>query len=123
MQCKKCGLTLTMSNTNTETCHHEIFYPIYRDESYMPTKEYIKQIKIKNIIAFLSIIFSEDELILSSLFKKSPDYLLEKYERYLNSNKDESLRGMHPALRKQIFNKYCEKWNIKIEINEVFNKL
>ena len=79
-----------------------------------------KEAKIKNIIAFLSIIFSEDSLILSELMEKSPTYLLEKYERYVLSERDESPWGMHPIVRNGVFNHYCEKWHIRIEIEEKY---
>jgi hypothetical protein len=68
--------------------------------------------KVKNIISFLCIIFSEDELIISSLFDKSPMYVIEKYERYIESEKEESNRGMHRNLIKHVFNPYCKKWKI-----------
>lgn len=117
IQCKKCGSMLhALSNMNTPGCQHEAFYPIFRMD--LPERNSQQDAKIKNIIAFLLEIFSDDDLVLSSLFEKSPSNLLEKYERYIGSKRDESPWGMHPNLRDKVFNRYCEIWYISSAIED-----
>lgn len=71
-------------------------------------------IKVKNIIAFLSIIFAKNTDLLSVLINFSPDYVIEKYNRYIETTKDDSCWGIHPNLRNHVFNEYCKKWHIKV---------
>ncbi len=66
-----------------------------------------KSDKVKNIVAFLCIIFSEDSL--DALFEKTPDYILEKFERFVESPRnDEWLRGLHPTLRRHAFDRWVD---------------
>jgi len=73
-----------------------------------------EQEQVKNIIAFFSILFGEDEFI-NALIKIPPDYLLEKFNRYIKSTRPESDWGLHPSLRRDVFEVYCNKWNIPCE--------
>lgn len=68
---------------------------------------------LKNILAFLCIIFGEDFIISSELMNKHPDYLIEKFERYILADRPESDFGMHPNLRCAVFNRYLEKWSVE----------
>jgi hypothetical protein len=71
-----------------------------------------KEDKLKNIISFLCIVFGEDILMTQSLMNKSPEYLIEKWERYCESNRAEHEWGMHPTLRARVFEKYLSQWDI-----------
>jgi len=74
-----------------------------------------KIIKVKNIISFFAIIFGEDvdfSDFSSRIMSFSPDYLIEKYERYVLSLHDESEWGLHPLLKARITDKYFEKWGL-----------
>lgn len=66
-----------------------------------------EQIQVKNIIAFLCILFGENSNALKAIFEFSPKYIIEKYEHYI-----ESEWGLHPNLRTHIFDEYCAKWNL-----------
>ena len=72
--------------------------------------------QIKNIIAFLLIIFGENEILSNEIMNLHPEYLIEKFNRYILSNKSESEWGLHPFLRRRLFDRYCEKWEIENEI-------
>ena len=71
-----------------------------------------KKEKVKNIMAFLSIIFGEDYDFANALFKMHPDYLIEKFDRYVLSDRPESDWGLHPSLRIEFFNEYCDKYKL-----------
>lgn len=75
------------------------------------------QEKIKNIIAFLAILFGESEVWENEIMNFTPDYLIEKFERYILSFHPMSIWGVHPSLRKKIINRYLDKW--KIEHDEI----
>lgn len=75
------------------------------------TKEYPYK-KLKNIFAFLSILFGDDPTMIQKLMEKSPDYLIEKWERYVESDSDEYLFGLHPALKTKYFDRYLGKWGV-----------
>lgn len=47
--------------------------------------DFTKEDKLKNIFAFLSILFGDDLVLIDKLLKMSPDYLIEKWERYVES--------------------------------------
>jgi len=68
--------------------------------------------KVKNIFAFLSILFEENEECLEEIMRFSPDYIIEKYMRYIESLIPESPWGLHPSLRRSVFDKYCEKYGL-----------
>lgn len=69
--------------------------------------------KLKNIFAFLSILFGEDANCVEAIMNMSPEYMLEKYERYVEATRNEWEWGLHPSLRIMIFNPYFERWNIR----------
>lgn len=68
------------------------------------------QDKLKNIFAFLSILFGEDIYLSNRLMQMSPEYLIEKWERYVESERIEHPWGMHPSLRTGFFDAYFERW-------------
>lgn len=71
--------------------------------------------QIKNIIAFLSIIFGESEVWEKEIMNKQPEYLMEKFERYILSKRDQHSWGLNPSLRNRIFNRYCKKHGLSTE--------
>lgn len=73
-----------------------------------------KHEKVANIMAFLSMLFGEDEQIYA-IMKFSPDYIIEKFERYVEPSRVEYPWGMHPVLRKNIFQKYVDKWELELK--------
>lgn len=73
------------------------------------------QDKIANIFTFLCILFGEKYELLNEIFDMSPDYIIEKYERYIESNRIEYMWGMHPNLRRNIFDPYIRKWKLDIK--------
>ena len=74
-----------------------------------------KDDQVKNIIAFLSIIFGETKVWHEYIMNMPPDYLIEKFNRYILSTRDEHSWGLHPSLRICVFNRYCEKWHLPTE--------
>lgn len=70
--------------------------------------------KVKNIFAFLSILFGEDLELAHKIFEMPPDYLIEKFERYIESPRYEADWGLHPSLRRSVFDRYCEKYALTI---------
>jgi type IV secretory pathway VirB6-like protein len=69
--------------------------------------------KIKSIMTFLIIIFAEAPTIeLNYILNMSPDYLWEKFNRYVNNTDPLYLTGMHKNLEDGIFNLYCKKWRL-----------
>lgn len=68
--------------------------------------------QVKNIIAFLSILFGESKTWVDEIMKFKPDYLIEKFNRYIISTRHESEWGLHPSLRINVFEKYCTSHNI-----------
>lgn len=73
-----------------------------------------KNEKIANIIVFLSILFGEDNEAFEKIMDFNPDYIIEKFERYVLSQRVEYPWGMHPALRKRAFNRYIDKWALEL---------
>lgn len=71
-----------------------------------------KEEQVKNIVAFLCVLLGEK--CGESILKVSPDYLIEKFNRYCLSTRDEYDWGMHPLVRKNVFNQYCEKFGLTI---------
>ena len=69
------------------------------------------QDKLKNIFAFLSILFGEDVYLSRKLQEMSPSYLIEKWERYVESTTVEHPWGLHPSLRHSFFDRYFNKWS------------
>jgi len=75
-----------------------------------------KHEKIANIIAFFSIIFGESNAAWQEVMNLNPDYIIEKFERYVLSVSIEYPWGLHPSLRDQRFHRYVDKW--ELELNE-----
>lgn len=71
--------------------------------------------KVKNIIAFLAILFGESRLWEEEIMNFKPDYLIEKFERYILSTQNEHDWGLHPSLRRGIFEPYCIKHELTHE--------
>lgn len=72
------------------------------------------QEQLKNIFAFLSILFGEDLYLSERLMEISPHYLIEKWNRYVMSVHIEHPWGLHPNLRHQYFDEYFNKWQKEI---------
>lgn len=81
--------------------------------SYLQNKGYdISNNQFQNLLAFLAILFNEDVHL---LYKTSPDYICEKFYRYIgnvNNIKDtyDYKWGVHPILQKDFVNKYYQRW-------------
>lgn len=73
-----------------------------------------KNEKIANIIAFLTLLFGEDHEAFQTVMNFSPDYIIEKFERYVLSTRTEYPWGMHPSLRNSRFQCYVDKWNLEL---------
>ena len=43
----------------------------------------------------------------------NPDYLIEKFDRYIKSSRYEAGWGIHPTLRHSTLDQYCAKYKIK----------
>lgn len=76
-----------------------------------------KHEKVANIIAFFAIIFGEDSKSWSTVMEFTPEYLIEKFERYVLSTRIEYLWGMHPSLRDYRFHSYVDKWELELKEN------
>lgn len=71
-----------------------------------------KDQKVNNILSFLAIVFGESHLWHDEIMNFTPDYLIEKFERYIKSSRYEASWGIHPALRHATLDRYCAKWKI-----------
>lgn len=71
-----------------------------------------EQQQIKNIISFLCIICGGSYIWEEILMNFSPEYIIEKFNQYIESTKYESDWGLHPSLRRDLFDRYCIKYNI-----------
>jgi len=74
-----------------------------------------KDQQVKNILAFLAILFGESHLWHDEIMGFPPDYLIDKFSRYIESTGHESGWGLHPSLRQLAFNRYLQKWDIPYE--------
>lgn len=81
--------------------------------------ELTKNEKIANIIAFLLIMFNENQSALESIIEFPPDYIIEKFERYVLSSRVEYPWGLHPSLRNNLFHNYIDKWELELK-DELF---
>jgi len=72
-----------------------------------------KHKQIANIIAFLSILF-EDSDEFETIMKFDPNYMIEKFNRYIESSKIEYPWGLHPSLRNRVFQRYVDKWELEL---------
>lgn len=77
--------------------------------------------KIINIVAFCALMENT-----GGVMDKSPDYILEKFNRYCTSNRDEVPWGLD-SMRKRIVSDWCKKWLGKaydaIRVDKWINKL
>ena len=78
---------------------------------YLKNNYNITEDQFKNLLCFLIIITNEHSRILLGL---SPDYILDKYHRYVNNiasiqNSNDYNWGTHPMLH-EITKEYHEKW-------------
>lgn len=78
-----------------------------------------KEQQVKNIIAFLSILFGENHLWYDEIMKFTPEYLIEKFERYIHTTKYGADWGLHQSLRRNVFERYCDKWKVPYQDYEV----
>jgi len=62
-----------------------------------------KKNKLKNIVAFCALMQN------GSILDQSPDYILEKFERYCTSNWEDWRWGLD-SNRRQLLSKWCKKW-------------
>lgn len=72
-----------------------------------------KNEQVKNILAFLSILFAENTEWWDVIMNYSPEYLIEKFNRYIETTRASSPWGLHPTLRKRAFNHYLDKHGIE----------
>lgn len=71
-----------------------------------------KKDKVKNILCFLIILFGEDLHTMSLLGHFSPNYIIEKYNRYIESALIEHESGIHTNFRTELLDTYCSKWHL-----------
>lgn len=75
-----------------------------------------KHEKIANIIAFFAIMFGEEHPeAWHAIMNFHPDYIIEKFERYVESMRVEYPWGMHPSLRHNRFHAYTDKWELQLK--------
>ena len=70
--------------------------------------------QVRNIVAFLAILFGESDTWHEEIMKFTPDYLIEKFDRYIRTTSSQSDWGLHRTLRHGVFEPYCDKWKIPI---------
>ncbi len=68
-----------------------------------------KSDKVKNIIAFLAVMFNEDLEFVKWLSTKHPEYILEKFMRYVEYEDIAWEWGLHPALKIRLFDEWVRK--------------
>lgn len=74
--------------------------------------------KIANICAFFAIMFGEDYAAWDTVMELNPNYIIEKFERYVLSMRIEYPWGLHPSLRNHRFHDYVEKWKLELADDE-----
>lgn len=74
-----------------------------------------KHEQIANIVAFLSLLFGEDSSAWNKVMEFRPDYIIEKFERYILSTRTEYAWGLHPSLRNHRFQHYVDKWQLELK--------
>ena len=85
----------------------------------MTYKKLTDEQRIRNVMAFLSIMFGEDQHMWGAIMQLNPLYVVEKFERYVLSEINEADWGLHPALRRRTYNQWMEKHGIApTEMNE-----
>lgn len=83
----------------------------------------MKDLDLKQFINLLNFItlMSSSKYVL----ELSPDYIIEKYQRYINSNLDTissevNKGGIHPTIRTQVIEPYIQKWLDHLIDSETF---
>lgn len=71
--------------------------------------------RVKNVLAFLAILFGDDDAMWEKIMDFHPGYITEKFERYVLSERPESPWGLHPSLRRSVFNRYIEKHELEMD--------
>lgn len=74
--------------------------------------------KVANIVAFFAIMFGEDSEAWNAVMPLNPNYIIEKFERYVISMGVQYPWGMHPSLRNHLFNRYVDKWKLELAEDE-----
>lgn len=74
-----------------------------------------KHEKVANIMCFLSILFGEDWKAYKKVLEFNPDYIIEKFERYVLSTRTEYPWVLHPSLRSECWKHYVDKWELELK--------
>lgn len=69
--------------------------------------------KLKNILSFLCILFHEKHDVMETVFDLSPEYIMEKYERYVKADRREWTWGMHPSIKRGLFVTWLKKYGVE----------
>lgn len=77
-----------------------------------------KHEKVANIIAFFAIMFGEESEAWAAVMKLNPNYIIEKFERYVLSNRVQYPWGMHSSLRSNRFHRYVDQWELELKEDE-----
>lgn len=70
--------------------------------------------KVANVIAFFAIMLGEHSASWAEVMKLDPNYIIEKFERYVLAIDVEYPWGLHPLLRNQRFHAYTDKWALQL---------
>jgi len=70
-----------------------------------------KHEKIKNILAYLCLLFGESDFM-KEIMHLSPDYIYEKWEQRMDADESQYQHGLHKLLKSKVFDKYCAIWNL-----------
>ena len=62
--------------------------------------------KLKNIVAFCALMENGN-----GIRGKAPSYIIEKFERYCLSDNETFKGGLHPLLRKEVFEEWIKRWH------------
>lgn len=73
-----------------------------------------KNEKVANILAFLAILFGENDELTKIIMDFHPDYIIEKYERYILSGISEYEWGVHTLLMQRMVKVYIKKWKLDL---------
>ena len=83
-----------------------------KDYNYLNNRYTITENQFKNLITFLVVLLNEDVHVLATM---SPDYMLEKFSRYICKSSDildneNHLSGAHEILYRDFIKKYHKFW-------------
>jgi hypothetical protein len=83
---------------------------------YIPIELKLKKHEqIANVVAFLSLLFGEDSEAWNTIMEFNPNYIIEKFERYILSARTQYPWGLHPSLRSMRFQRYVDKWELELK--------